>query len=204
MQSSFIPKTPISSDRGTRTSSTVNLFFLISVLIFIVTLAIGGFLFFYNAQQQKQIDTIASSLIASEKKDFSDTDVESWSSLDKRIQAAQEVLQRHYAVSSLFRLLQELTVKNVRFTRFDFALKDEQLDKPNLTLSLAGEGRSYNAISYQSDVMRSSESLKDVLFSDVRLDEKGNVLFSVKAAVDPALTLYKNLFLAGSASASQQ
>ncbi len=196
MQSSFIPKTPIATDRAAHSSSTVNLFFLISVLAFIVTLAIGGFLFFYNAQQQKQIEAIAASLIASEKKDFSDTDVNAWTDLDKRTQAANEILQRHYAVSSLFRLLQELTVKNIRFTRFEFSLKDDGAEKAALDLALSGEGRSYNAVSYQSDVMKSSESLDDVLFSDIRLDEKGNILFSMKAAVDPALTSYKSLFLA--------
>lgn len=195
MQSSFIPKTPIATDRGVHSSSTVNLFFLISVLVLIVTLAVGGFLFFYNTNQQKQIDTITASLIASEKKDFSDTDVNAWSLLDKRTQAANEVLQRHYAVSSLFGLLQELTVKNIRFTRFDFSLKDDGVEKSTLSLALSGEGRSYNAVSYQSDIMKSSESLDNALFSDIRLDEKGNILFSMKASVDPALTSYKQLFL---------
>lgn len=195
MQSSFIPKTPIATDRGVRSSNTVNLFFLISVLIFITSLAIGGFLFFYNANQQKQIDAIVSSLATAEK-DFSGPDVNVWTELDKRTQAAQEVLDRHYAVSSLFRLLQELTVKNIRFTRFDFALKEAAAEGTSLALALSGEGRSYNAVSYQSDVMKVSESLKDVLFSDIRLDEKGNILFSVKATVDPNLTSYKKLFTA--------
>lgn len=195
MQSSFIPKTPIATDRGVRSSNTVNLFFLISVLIFITSLAIGGFLFFYNANQQKQIDAIVSSLATAEK-DFSGPDVNVWTELDKRTQAAQEVLDRHYAVSSLFRLLQELTVKNIRFTRFDFVLKEAAAEGTSLALALSGEGRSYNAVSYQSDVMKVSESLKDVLFSDIRLDEKGNILFSVKATVDPNLTSYKKLFTA--------
>lgn len=196
MQSSFIPKTPISADRGLHVSSTVNLFFLISVLILIVSLAVGGFLFFYNTNQQKQIDVFVASLIASEKKDFSDTDVNAWTELDKRTRAAGDVLQRHYAVSSLFRLLQELTLKNVRFTRFDFTLKDDAVEKTSLALGLSGEGRSYNAVSYQSDIMKSSESLSDSLFSDIRLDEKGSVLFTVKASVDPDLTSYKKLFTA--------
>lgn len=194
MQSSFIPKTPISVDRGSHTSSSVNLFFLISVLVFIFSLAVGAFFFFYNANQQKQIDALSASLIASGKKDFSDTDVNAWTELDKRTQAASELLQRHYAVSSLFRLLQELTVKNVRFTRFDFTVKDDGVEKTSLALGLSGEGRSYNAVSYQSDVMKASESLEDALFSNIRLDEKGSILFSMKASVDPALTSYKNLF----------
>lgn len=196
MQSSFIPKTSISADRGGRSSSTVNLFFLISVLILIVTLAIAGFFFFYNANQQKQIDTITASLIASEKKDYSEPIVDAWTALDKRTRAANEMLQRHYAVSSLFKLLQDLTVKNIRFTRFDFTLKDDAAEKTSISLALSGEGRSYNAVSYQSDVMKSSESLDDALFSDIRLDEKGNILFSMKASVDPDLTSYKKLFIA--------
>jgi len=196
MQSSFIPKTPISTDRGVHTASTVNLFFLISILVLIVSLAIGGFLFFYNTNQQKQIDSLVASLISSGKKDFSDTDVRAWTDLDKRTKAASEVLQHHYAVSSVFRLLQELTVKNVRFTRFAFDLKDDVADKKSIVLSLSGEGRSYNAVSYQSDILKASESLRDSLFADIRLDEKGSILFSVQVSVDPDLTSYKKLFTA--------
>ena len=192
-QSSFIPKKAITADQGVRASSTVNLFFLIAVISFILTLGAGAFLMFINYQQNKDIGVIADSLIASEKKEFSETDVKAWTRLDGRIAAATQILQKHIAVSTLFEILQETTIKNVQFNKFDFSTKLDNAGKAAAIVSLAGQGRNFNSVSYQSDVFRDTSAFTDTLFSDVRLDDKGNVLFQVNASIYQDALLYRKL-----------
>ena len=189
LQSSFIPKKPIPNGPALRSVSTVNIFFVIALFIFILSLAAGAFIFFYNQHQEQSISSKASQL-ETIKRDFSDKLTQELTRLDSRLITANKILDQHLAISSAFKLIQAITAKNVQFTKFEYTLKNGTT--PNLVL--AGQGRSFNTVSFQSDLFRNNPSIKAPLFSDIRLDEKGNVLFSVTADLDPELVLYKTLF----------
>lgn len=196
LQSSFIPKKPLSSEASFRTTSNVNLFVLISTIIFILTLAVAAAFFFLNrhsvAVQAQQVEDLKKY-----QKDFSDSQVATWARLDARIKAGNYVIQHHLATSQLFALLQNITVKSVQLTKFEFAVKPDATGNLAPVMTVSGVGRSFNAVSYQSDVFREQPAIKHPLFSGVRLDDSGRVLFSVDAGIDPAAVMYKTLFEGG-------
>lgn len=189
LQSSFIPKKPISNGPALRSVSTVNIFFVIAIFVFILSLAAGAFIFFFNQHQEQTIASKSTDL-ETIKRDFSDKLTQELTRLDSRLLVAQKILNQHVAVSSAFKLIQAVTAKNVQFTNFEYGLKNGTTP----TVALAGQGRSFNTVSFQSDLFRNNPSIKAPLFSDIRLDDKGNVLFSVTAELDPELVLYKTSF----------
>jgi hypothetical protein len=55
----------------------------------------------------------------------------------------------------------------------------------------------FATVALQSDQFAASKALKDIVFSDIAVDELGKVTFSVTATVDPSLINYgKNLNVA--------
>lgn len=106
--------------------------------------------------------------------------------LNDRINSTEDLIGGHLLLSPLFKFLEVSTIKNVRFTGFNYNMTGKGLE-----LSMRGEARSYSALALQADLFDKSGLLKDVAFSDLTLDEKGNVIFSFKAAVDPGLLSYQ-------------
>ena len=61
---------------------------------------------------------------------------------------------------------------------------------------MEGVARSFNSVTLQSDIFRDSDIILDPVFSSLKLDELGNVLFNITAKVDPSFVLYRNTFSA--------
>lgn len=196
LQSSFIPKKPLTEDRVYRSSGRTSVFLVVSIIIFIVALAGSFGVFFLNQYQERIIATKDKDLLKTQD-DLSGNLIKDLGRLDQRIEASDALLKQHISVSSVFKLLQELTAKSIRFNDLNYSI----VPPDTIKLTLKGEGRSFNAVSFQSDVFRASQSLKNPLFSDVRLDDKGAVLFSIETGVDPALVLYKNNFTRATSTA---
>ncbi len=126
--------------------------------------------------------------LSKDEKDLSGDLIANLQRLDTRINAARTVLQKHVSLSTIFKLLEDTTTINIRYSNLKYNVSVAGLP----TLMLSGQGKTFNSISYQSDVFRSTAPFKNPLFSDVRLDDHGNVLFDVTTGLDPALILYSN------------
>jgi len=90
----------------------------------------------------------------------------------------------------LFEFLEASTVKSVRFTDFSYSFND---NNKNFNLSMNGEARGYASLALQADIFSESGNFTDLTFSNLTLDDRGNVQFSINAVIDPTLVSYKKL-----------
>lgn len=190
LQASFIPKKSVTGGEISKPKN-ISLFLLISSLAFTIVLLLSIGIFGYNYFLKKSIAEMDTELTGMQK-NFQPALITELARTDKRIENAKKILNAHVSASSVFKILEVLTAKTVRFTSFQFGGQKEG----SFDVTLDGVGRSYNSVTFQSDIFRDVEAFKNPMFYDLALDESGNVLFKVKLTVEPSLVLYKNSLVA--------
>ena len=113
--------------------------------------------------------------------------------LDKRLNASSEILSKHIAISPIFQALQAITMKTVRFTKFNYDFGGDVDDKVNVKMSGAAKGYSFLAL--QSDLFAENKNFIEPVFSNLSLDLNGNVIFDLSFSVDPSFVDYKIMLL---------
>ena len=112
-----------------------------------------------------------------------------------RIKSAQELVDGHLALSSFFDFLEQATLKSVGYSSFQYSNKDGKLEA-----TLSGMAPNYASVALQRDGLSLETENKGRLSSfsigGYKLDENGNVSFTLKTALNPSLFLYKNGFSA--------
>jgi len=190
-QTSFIPKKPIVKERDTP-SRPLGILFIISLFIlFAVLLATGGFYFYKGviAKQitQKQIDLNLA------KNRFEPSKITELQVLDKRLRASSEILSKHITITPVFSALEQLTMKTVRYTKFSYDFVADKNVMVNIKIS--GVAIGYRSVALQSDLFAKNRNLIDPIFSNLTLDNSGNVLFDLEFSVDPSFVNYKQTLL---------
>lgn len=118
--------------------------------------------------------------------------------LDKRLRAAKEILDKHIAVTPVFTAFQDLTMKTVRYTKFNYTLETDKNTAVNIKMS--GQAIGYRSIALQSDLLATNKNLIDPVFSNLTLDNAGNVLFDLNFSVKSSFVNYKQAVLTGAAN----
>jgi len=186
-QTSFIPKRPIVEEK-TASSSSVGLFTIISLFIFFaVSLGSGG-LYFYKGILEKSKIKMENDLNLAKNR-FEPATISRLKNSDQRLSAATEVLSNHIAISPIFQILESLTMKNIRYTKFSYALNNEN----NVEIKMNGQAIGYRSVALQADLFSKNKNLIDPIFSNLALDNKGNVLFDLTFSVDPTFVDYKQM-----------
>lgn len=188
-QTSFIPKQPVTSEAPHHTSAA-SLFFLFAFIIFMASLASAGGVFIYSEIIKKNIAEGKSQLTLN-KNAFDPNTISQITRLNDRINAADALLKKHKSVSTLFLVLSNATLKNVRFSDFNYTGAEDKI-----VLSMRGQATSYETVALQAKEF-TNPNLKNVfrspLFGDLTLDTQGNVAFSFATNVDPLLVDYYKL-----------
>jgi hypothetical protein len=187
-QTSFIPKKTF--DVGTaptrRSQATLSgLIFFIAVVIFIVSVLGAAGTYLYGKYLESAITTKKENLERA-KNAFEPELIRDLARLDTKLRLAQQLIDRHVAPSGIFDLLESLTLETVRFKTMNY-----EVDQEGVHLRLEGEGRSFASVALESDEFGKNRSIKEPVFSNFDLNEKGDVKFSVEAIIDPALISYK-------------
>ncbi|MFA5838906.1 MAG: hypothetical protein WC849_03140 [Candidatus Paceibacterota bacterium] len=187
-KTSFIPRGQMTTSfEANKKSSKVSLFLLVSIIIFIVSLVLAGGVYFLSEYKAKAIKDKIDSLERA-KGSFEPALIEQLSNLDVRINSAQKVLDGHISVSSFFKLLEQTTLKTVRFNEFEFTQRGDG----SFFVTMRGEADSYSSVALQSDMFAGNKYVQEPIFSGFKLNSKGNVLFDFSAAIDKSLILYEN------------
>ena len=193
-QTSFIPKKPIVEERAVPGRS-VGIFTVVSIFIlFTVILATGG-LYLYKANLVKNIAKMENDLNLAKNR-FEPSKITELQLLDKRLRASSEILSRHIAITPVFQALQDITMKTVRYTKFSYDFGDvKDAKNARVIIKLSGQAVGYRSVALQSDLFAKNKNLIDPVFSNLALDDKGNVLFDLEFLVDPALVDYRQMLL---------
>ncbi|MCC6520425.1 hypothetical protein IT403_00365 [Candidatus Nomurabacteria bacterium] len=187
-QTSFIPKKPLVTEQKTSGVSS-NIFNIVGVVVFITSLVAAGGAYAYKTYATKKVLTQAQSLAAA-KSEFEATLINNLQQVERRLNASQEILSNHISVSPIFAALQEATLKSVRYTKFSYSLNPEA-GAEKVVVKLSGQATNYTSIALQSDLLAKNKYLKNIIFSNLALDEKGNVLFDLTFSVDPSFVSYR-------------
>lgn len=182
VQGSFIPKQALSAQaRG----GGMGLFFLVSMLVFVMSLVAAGGAFAYQGVLKGQIADKDVSLQRAEGA-FDAAAIQDLLRMDSRLGQAKLLLQKHISASALFYLLSQITLERVQLLAMTFTLGADGSG----TLVLSGTADSFSTVALQSDAFGASKVLRDVIFSGIAAGDGGKVSFSVNATVDPAVLLY--------------
>jgi hypothetical protein len=183
-QQSFIPKKS-SGSRETHISG--GLFYFLGVIIFTVAIAASVGVFVYEKFLEGRIASMQGDLERAREMLQPDL-IEDLVRANLRFESAEEILKNHRTVSTFFDLLEQLTLQNVRFSSLTYT--DEQV---GLTVTMDGEARSYSTLAYQAEVFGDESLFRNVEFSDLDLNEQGNVVFVTKILLDSKAVSYEEM-----------
>lgn len=190
-QTSFIPKKSIVKERAISAHS-ISFVTIISLFIFLAMVVGTGVLYFYKGVLDKDISGIENTLGLAQNR-FEPSKISELQDLDNRLIAASDILSKHISVTPIFEALQKVTMKTVRFTSFHYSLPTEASGK--VMVKLSGVGIGYKSVALQADLFSQNQNFIDPIFSNLQLDDKGNVNFDLDFAVDPSFVNYKQNIL---------
>ena len=188
-QSSFIPKGPFVSDAGgipvRKQAKEKSLFTFISSIIFTLSVIMAIGVFGYKFYLKYSIDKMDSSLQMAQSTLQPDT-INQLVRLDNRMTFTKNLISKHHILTPLFGFLEDSTPITVRFNDFQYSTTRQGIE-----IAMKGQARGYSALALQADIFDKSDYFKDSVFSDLNLNESGDVNFSFRAIVNPDLVLYK-------------
>lgn len=190
-QTSFIPKKPMVAERAAASRSIGFLTVVPIFVLFTILLATVGF-YFYKGVLTKNITQMETTLNLAKNR-FEPSKITELQVLDRRLRASSEILSHHIAITPVFEALSALTMKTVRYTKFSYDLGTEKNAKVNIKMSGLAVG--YRSVALQSDLFTKNKNLIDPVFSNLTLDNSGNVIFDLDFSVDPNFVDYKQTLL---------
>jgi len=178
----FIPKKPMlpEATSSAPVSRPVGFLSSISVVIFFVTLAIAGGVWFWERYETQKVAELANSVVKAQKR-FEPSFITKLQILDKQLKNAQVLVKNHTVTSPIFDLLEASTIKPVQFSKFE-VVNDEA---KGVSVKMSGIADGYKSIAQQSDSLGSSSFLKNTIFSNFFLTPQGRVSFDLSFGVRP-------------------
>lgn len=192
-QTSFIPKKPVTESRTPISHGSVNFVSIIAIVIFVVAGVLFGGAYFYNLTLTKERDTLTADIVKKQQL-FDPAFMKEITTLDKRIKAAKDVLNKHTMVSPIFTRLEQLSLKTIQFTKFELTPLSTT-STGQVSIKMSGKAVNYAAIALESDVLAGVGTGKNTyfinpIFSNLNLDDRARVSFDLTFSVDAELTSY--------------
>lgn len=190
-QTSFIPKKPILKE-STVYSRPVSIFLILSIFILFAMLIATGGLYFYKGILVKKIVDMDNTLNLAKNR-FEPSKITELQTFDKRLVSSSEILSKHITIIPVFSALEQITMKSVRFTKIDYNLGTE--NNSAISIKMSGIAIGYRSIALQSDLFAENKNLIDPIFSNLTLDNSGNVIFDLDFSVDPDFINYQKTLM---------
>lgn len=182
LQTSFIPKRTLDTQARIERADTVSIFTVLSTIIFFLTIVAGGGIFFWQQSLKTQVQEVEATLVK-ESKSFSQDTIQDLTNLSNRLKSSEELLDSRLYASKIFELLNQNTIKTVRFSKF--SVDPSMVDKTKLKMTVSGQAKDYASVALQSDVFsKLTNTVLEYEFSNLTLDQSGNVLFDMSATLD--------------------
>lgn len=186
-QSSFIPKRPVvdSPRMLGPVKKNRNIFSVLASLMFLVAMFAVGGVFVYGKMVDRNIKD-ADAQLAEVRSAFEADRVQELFDASARLSSVKNLLENHYVVSEVLVMLQNLTLKTMRFDNLNYKNNGQKS-----TINLDAEAQSYNSIANQKEGFMGSGVLSESNFSDYMLTDRGLVKAKFFAVVSPRLVSYK-------------
>lgn len=188
-RTSFIPKKTLTAGAALEKvkGNSLGIISLIALIIALgaVVLSVGIFLYqqILTSSIARKAETLERARAA-----FEPALIQELVRLDARIQSAGVILNEHLAPSTLFSILEDSTLKSVRFSNFSL----NRVGDNKIGISMQGVANNFNGVALQADIFGKSKAIKEPIFSNLNLDQTGKAVFTVTAFVDPAFINFIN------------
>ncbi len=192
MQTSFIPKKPITETRPSG-GGGISLFLLLAIIIFAVTILTSFGVWIFQKSLTAKIDKLNKSL-ADSRSSYEEKTITDLIRLNDRIEQSKVLLNKHIAVSPLFTTLENKIVKNIRLKTMKFST--DNTGKMKFTID--GVASSYDALSRQSDIFGDRvlrDFISEPVVSDFSPNIDGSISFNFNATVMPKLVTYRPVII---------
>jgi len=193
-QTSFIPKKPILAQASVvRSGSSISIFTMFSVLLFILSLAGAGFVVVYQNILTKSQTQYQQTLQANQNQ-FDPSLITLLQRASNKINTANSILSSHLAVSQVLNIIAALTAENIVFQSFQYSAPTAP-GNPAL-ISMRGQATSFSDIAFQSDIFGSAinygtnTKVITPILSNLGLGPNGGVTFTFTAGINPSDILY--------------
>lgn len=187
IQTSFIPKTPVVTTAATPAPQqpSVGIVTVISLVLALTSVAIFVGATAYRIVLQQDIDA-KNQQISDLKDNMPPERLKQIERLDTTLSNSKKLLDNHVSVSSVFNLLQSLTIPSVRYLSFNFAGNE---------VRLKGNARTYEDIAAQAEVLKNNKkTIPTFNFSDFTVDQKTKLVsFNLVLTVAREAFLYKTV-----------
>ena len=191
-QTSFIPKKPlIAENPGTQTREPVSIFLILSILVFLASVASVGGVYLWEKTALEQ-QAVYKETLAQNRSSFGEEQLEIFKKLNTKITIAQEHINTLLTPRALFDILSAVTVQSIRYKNFTFTPPLKVGDP--IKIAMTGEGAGFQAVAYQSDVLAGQSRIKNPVLADFAVNENGFVSFSFSGEIDPKDVLYRSQF----------
>jgi hypothetical protein len=201
-QTSFIPKKQNVVVSGTINTGApkkpqvhgTSLFMAIAIFLFVASLGALGGAYFWK-YYLTTANTKYKEVLASREKQFNIDLIEKLKAINFQIDSAKKLVSSHIAMSSIFSILESITIADVRFLNLD--VKSPAENSGNLTINIRGYGKNLPAVAFQSDVVSDlsqfglAKVVRNSALRDPVLEANGTVSFNFTAEVDGPSMTYK-------------
>lgn len=184
-KTTFIPKKTLAKRERSKSPPYSGWFMTISIFVLVLTVVGYGALFLYNVYLEQRVEDLAVSLERA-KGAFDPSLIEELKRLDMRLIGADQVLSAHVVLTPLFDLLEQQTLQTIRYVQMSFLMQEDGTYR----ITMEGEADTYASIALQSDVFSDSRYIKNHIFSNLNLNNRGNITFKLTALVDPTYLQY--------------
>jgi hypothetical protein len=199
-QTSFIPKSNFGPTPLPKQRRPTNLFTLVSLIIFIVVIALAVAAFAYTLYLNNRVKT-ADTNLQNQLAQLNSSSINDISRTDSRIKGVESLLAGHIAPSGIFTFLANNTMQNVRFSNFSYTAGGSSGQNGGgsgaasaaNTITMNGQAASFADVALQAQQFSSQASqqyITNPVFSNLGLDSSGNVTFSFTANIIPSAFTY--------------
>jgi len=185
-QTSFIPKKPVTG-LG-QPSHGGGLFYTLSIIVFVTTIIISVGVFGYQKYLEGQIKAMDTDLAAARQALEPDL-IKELTRTNNRFVAADQIISKHEIVSGFFNLLENITLQSISYSSLSYKANDAGV----IEVNMKGFARSYASVALQAQIYGESKFVRDSIFSDLDLNDVGDVTFTLKAQIDPLAVSYESL-----------
>ncbi|MEI7765253.1 MAG: hypothetical protein WCI93_01560 [bacterium] len=196
-QTSFIPKKPM-VEQATIQSRPMGFIVVVPIVIFLTMVLVSGGAYLYKETLTKNVTQMETDLNLAKNR-FEQAEISKLKLLDRRLRSSSDILGSHMTISPIFTALESLTMKTVRYTKFSYDLGNSN----KILINMSGQAIGYRSIALQADLFAKNKNLIDPVFSNLSLDDKGNVLFDLTFSVDQSFVNYKQVVKRESSSLSK-
>ncbi len=168
-------------------------FFAYGVLGIVVILALG--VFFYGrilASEQAAKDAALQKAESS----INPQTVTEFVRLRDRLSASKQLLDAHVAFSQFFTTLEQILPASVQFDDLEVSIGHGGTP----TLKGTGTAKNFNALAAASNSFAQNGTIKDAIFSNIKINQDGTVAFAISATLDPKVIAYAPTALASAST----